>query len=610
MKKFSSGKFLLVLVVALILIISVSCTTTSSPTAGTTAPTIAKTSLPVPSAAPSITAAPSVSASPLVSAKPSASASPSAVASPSVSAKPSASASPSAVASPSVSAKPSASASPSAVASPSPSASPGGVLPLPSATAAQAIGNVEVLGVWGSSEQDSFMAMVAPWQQTTGGKVNFTGTRDLNAVLQTRIQAGNLPDIAILPNPGAVKSFASSLKPLGPMLNLSNINQQYSNDWLGTGTVNGNLLALPIKATNKGIIWYNPKTFTANGWQIPKTWDEMISLSDTIATAKKTPAYPWSVGVEAGQASGFPATDWMAQIFLSKYGGAAYDQWVNHQIPWTDSRIKDAWNLFGTTIVNSNYVAGGAPAVLATNFQAASYLPFNSPPKAALYYEGDFVQGFLLSQFTSLVPGVDFNFFPFPALAPLASVLPGASASPGASVSASPSASPSVSSTPAASVSASPSGSPLPTITLSATAITTGADLIVAFKDNPTIRSFINYMSTPQAQTIWVKRGGFTSVNKQVNLSDYPDPIARQSAQLLVNAPISRFGAGDSMPPLMQTSWWQATMQFLQGGTTLDAILANLENTAKTAYAASPGASGSPSASPSASPSPTASRTP
>jgi alpha-glucoside transport system substrate-binding protein len=559
MKKFSLIQFLLVLVVALILIASVSCIT-ASPTSGTTAPTTAKTSVPVTSAAPSITTAPGVSASA------------------------------------SVSAKPSASASPSAAASPSASASVG---TSPSATAAQAIGSVEVLAVWGSTEQDSFLAMVAPWQQT-GGKVNFTGTRDLNAVLQTRIQAGNPPDMAILPNPGAVKAYSSSLKPVGPMLNMTTINQQYSSDWLGTGTVNGNLLAIPIKAANKGIIWYNPKTFTANGWQIPKTWDDMITLSNTIVSAKKTPANPWSVGVEAGQASGFPATDWIAQIFLSKYGGAAYDQWVSHQIPWTDSRVKDAWTLFGTIVTTSGYVPGGAAAALATNFQTASYLPFQNPPKAAMYYEGDFVQGFITSQFSSLAAGQDFNFFPFPALAPLASTSPGASGSP--SVSASPSASASTSASPSssASASASPGGSTLPTATLTATAITTGADLIVAFKDNATVRSFISYMATPQAQTIWVKRGGFTSVNKQVNLSDYPDPIARQSAQLLVNAPLSRFGAGDSMPPAVQTAWWAATLQYLSNPSQLDTILSSLENTAKSAYAASPGAS----------PSPTASRTP
>ena len=59
--------------------------------------------------------------------------------------------------------------------------------------------------------------------------MNFTGTRDLTAILTTRIQAGNPPDIAILPNPGLMKQYANAnnLKPLNPMLDMNTINQQY-----------------------------------------------------------------------------------------------------------------------------------------------------------------------------------------------------------------------------------------------------------------------------------------------------------------------------------------------------------------------------------------------
>ena len=38
-------------------------------------------------------------------------------------------------------------------------------------------------GTWGGSEQDSFLAMVKPFEDATGTKVEYEGTRDLNAVL-------------------------------------------------------------------------------------------------------------------------------------------------------------------------------------------------------------------------------------------------------------------------------------------------------------------------------------------------------------------------------------------------------------------------------------------
>src|SRR5437667_2728885 len=71
---------------------------------------------------------------------------------------------------------------------------------------------VSVLGTWGGSEQDSFLAMVKPWEDKTGNKVQYEGTRDLNAVLSTRVQGGNPPDLAGLPGPGQMAEFAKTGK--------------------------------------------------------------------------------------------------------------------------------------------------------------------------------------------------------------------------------------------------------------------------------------------------------------------------------------------------------------------------------------------------------------
>src|SRR5205814_2229527 len=58
---------------------------------------------------------------------------------------------------------------------------------------------LHVIGTWGGSEQASFMAMVKPWETQTGNKVSYEGSRDLNALLTTRVKAGNPPDLAGLP---------------------------------------------------------------------------------------------------------------------------------------------------------------------------------------------------------------------------------------------------------------------------------------------------------------------------------------------------------------------------------------------------------------------------
>ena len=61
--------------------------------------------------------------------------------------------------------------------------------------------HVRVLGLWSGPELGSFMIVKATWEKDTGGIVDWEGTQDLPDILAARIQAGNPPDIAILPNP-------------------------------------------------------------------------------------------------------------------------------------------------------------------------------------------------------------------------------------------------------------------------------------------------------------------------------------------------------------------------------------------------------------------------
>ena len=61
--------------------------------------------------------------------------------------------------------------------------------------------------------------------------------------------------------------------------------------------------------------------------------------------------------------------------------------------------------------------------------------------------------------------------------------------------------------------------------------VTGGGDLFGMFNDTPQARSLIQYLLTPEAQEIWVKRGGFISANKNVPLDSYPDEASKASAR-------------------------------------------------------------------------------
>lgn len=396
--------------------------------------------------------------------------------------------------------------------------------------------SIDALTEWSGEELDSFNAINAAFTKKTGIKVNVESTRDLLAVLTTRVKGNNPPDICGMPSLTEFHTLAGQgkLVALDSFIDMTQYKQDYAQTWIDLSSYNGKIYAALPKANSKGTVWYNPKAFQAIGGTIPQTWDDMIALSDKIASSGK---YPWSMGVESSASSGWPAADWIDQIYLSLNGPDMYDKWVAHQIPWTDDSVKKSFQMFGQIVTGKHYINGAPQAILATNFQDATYLPYDNPPKAYLYYLGDFAQGFITAQFASLQAGTDYNFFAFPTINPQYK------------------------------------GS-----------VTGGADIMAALKDNDGTRQFMQFMVSAEAQSIWVKRGGASSVNKSVDLSIYPNPIAKASAQQMAQAAFFKVGADDLMPTVLENAYWKGTLSYIQDPTQLDSILSSLESTAQSAY--------------------------
>ena len=94
---------------------------------------------------------------------------------------------------------------------------------VPSAALAQ--GTVTILGVWGGQELEVFQRVMDAFTEKTGIKVQFEGTRDLPTVLETRLAAGNPPDIAAIQGPGQMHQYAErgALVDLSKHLDMNNI---------------------------------------------------------------------------------------------------------------------------------------------------------------------------------------------------------------------------------------------------------------------------------------------------------------------------------------------------------------------------------------------------
>ena len=191
----------------------------------------------------------------------------------------------------------------------------------------------------------------------TGAKVKYEGSDQFETQLVVRVKANNAPDIAYIPQPGLLKTVVASGQVVeAPKQVADNADKWFGDDWKTYGTVDGKFYAAPLGASVKSFVWYSPKMFKDNGWKVPETWDDMITLSDKIAA---TGVKPWCAGIESGDATGWPATDWLEDVLLRDVGPDVYDKWVNHEIPFNDPAVVEALDKVGAILKNGKYVNGG-----------------------------------------------------------------------------------------------------------------------------------------------------------------------------------------------------------------------------------------------------------
>ena len=405
---------------------------------------------------------------------------------------------------------------------------------------------ITVLGPWTGGERDGFLAMLRGFEKQYGIQVAFTGTRDADAVLTSDLKNGNLPDLAVLATRGELTHFAAagSLRPIDRALDLNAMASQYGPSWLRLMQAAGpsgsrHYYAIMIKATLKSLIWYDPAQFPARDLGLLKspglTWSKLMSLTNSLAAGGRS---PWCMGMADGSRSGWPGTDWIEDIVLHQSGPAVYDRWLAGTMPWTSAPIMRAWQTFGRLAGTAGAVLGGTKSEFATPYGKAGQPMFTNPPRCYLDHEGSFTTGFYQQDTLSgsgrsahPQPGADFNFISFP---PLTSAGQGSEE--------------------------------------------VSADLAVMFHDTPAARKLIAYLTTPQAQQAWISRpGGALSVNRQVPLNAYPDPVARGLARILTHAASIHFDASNSMPQTMANAFNNAVLQYLDSPAQLNAILHGLD---------------------------------
>jgi alpha-glucoside transport system substrate-binding protein len=394
---------------------------------------------------------------------------------------------------------------------------------------------VEVAAVWTGAEQERFEMVLSAFEEETGAEVRFTSTGDdIAAVLGPRVQGGDPPDVAVLPQPGVLQDFVGQ----DALVSIEDaagdeIDEHFGAGAREVGSVDGELYAIWFKAAQKSTVWYNTQVFADAGVEPPADWDGLQQIAGVISDFGVA---PYSIG----GADGWTLSDLFENIYLRVAGGEKYDQLAAHEIPWTDQSVKDALTYMADIVGDENLVAGGSSGALQTDFNTSVTQVFADPPQGAIIFEGDFVGG-VISGETNAEVGTDADFFDFPSI----------------------------------------EGSPQ--------AVVGGGDLVVMMKDSEGGRALIEFLATPEAAEIWAAEGGFISPSTSVDPSAYPDEVSQRAAQALVDAGDEmRYDLSDLQPAEFGSTTgqgiWGILQEFIRNPSDVDGTAEALEQAAQRAY--------------------------
>ncbi|MFE9815553.1 ABC transporter substrate-binding protein [Streptomyces sp. NBC_00236] len=190
---------------------------------------------------------------------------------------------------------------------------------------------VTILGPWTDDQEQRFKDVL------DGFDIPYTyqGTAATREVLLAEVQAGDPPDIAILPGVGELVEYAHERR-LRSLEGLYDP-EEYGNPWRPEAQgVDGDLW-VPLKADLKSIVWYR----------------------DGAAPGRSpAPLASWCIGMGDDGASGWPGSDWIEDLILQRAGPVLYARWATGDLDWTDDRVVAAWTTWAGMLAQDPDRAG------------------------------------------------------------------------------------------------------------------------------------------------------------------------------------------------------------------------------------------------------------
>ncbi|AZS37782.1 Multiple sugar-binding protein [Microbacterium lemovicicum] len=395
---------------------------------------------------------------------------------------------------------------------------------------------VRVSGGITGTEADALNQSFEQFTADTGIKVVYTGDKGFEGNIVTKVSGGDAPDIAIVPQPGLLKTLVETgeVKPGNDKVS-ANVDEYWDAGWKSYGTFDDTFYAAPMLANLKGYVWYSPAKFAEWGVEVPKTFDELMTLTQTIAQKSGGPS--WCAGFASEAASGWPGTDWIEDMVLRQSGADVYDKWVANEVKFTDPEIKEAFDAVGKILLDPNYVNAGFGDVQSINSVAfADVAAKVADGTCPMTHQASFLSANFLTvknaagETPTIAPDGDVYAF----------ILPG--------------------------------------VKEGELAVEGGGEFVAAFSEDEAVQKVTEFMSTPEFADARVKLGGVVSANKGADPSLASSEFLQEAMKVLQDPSTTlRFDASDLMPATVGSgSFWKGMVSWIDG-TPTDTVLSDIQ---------------------------------
>ena len=388
-------------------------------------------------------------------------------------------------------------------------------------------GTVTMIGTLGGGERERYLATLAPFEEATGITIEYTGTEDYEALIQSGIESGNPIDIAQAGNTGIVNKYAGSgdIYDLNELVGADELAANFAPSFLESTTTDGANYGLWTMADNYEI-WYNAADYDGpSGTEV--TWDE---LSDWTTEQSAAGTAPWCMGLSAGPSTGWPGSYFVQNILLKQAGPDFSTALGSGDASWDSPEVRAAFETFGEVVASDETVFGGPDGVITTDPGAAGTGMYTDPQQCSLMHWGTFTASIILASDPAIEPITDLDFMPMPSIDPAYASVQGY-----------------------------------------------GGTVVSAFSDRPEVAAFMQYLASVESSNLIASTGNWTGTNSGIDSEAYPNEIlSKVSTELLNGSDLVPFPVAVT-PSTVTSAFYKTVAEFVQNPASLDANLAAVD---------------------------------